>query len=44
MSESLEEILSYCRAKGRVCPMPQRWNDLWKILSEKKAVGPGDKL
>lgn len=32
---TLEEVVGYCRAEKRVCPVPQRWNDLYEILPDK---------
>ena len=32
MSDELESLLTYCRERSRVCPMPDRWNELWEIL------------
>ena len=31
MSTELDELLSHCREKARVCPMPQRWSELWEM-------------
>lgn len=28
----VESILALCRQNGRVCPMPDRWNDMFKLL------------
>ena len=28
----IDDLLAYVRAEGRVCPMPQHWDKLWKIL------------
>jgi hypothetical protein len=30
--ENVEEVMEYCRAKNRICPMPKQWNTLWKML------------
>ena len=32
---SLNELSAYCRQNGRVCPQPQSWNHLYKLLSNK---------
>jgi len=37
----LEELLKYVASQGRVCPAPQRWNDLWELLPNRKRVGGG---
>src|SRR5436309_2524782 len=41
MSESLEQLLSYCRENGRVCPVPTRWNELYQMLPETRQKGLG---
>lgn len=40
-SEQLEQLLSLARAERRVCPMPQKWNELWELLPERKRAGGG---
>lgn len=32
VNESAQSLLDYCRENNRACPMPQRWNALWKML------------
>lgn len=41
MSAELEELLAYSNAERRVCPQPQRWNELWELLPERKRVDNG---
>jgi hypothetical protein len=41
MAEALEQLLTYCRENERVCPAPQRWNELWQILPNKRRKGVG---
>ena len=41
MSAELEEVLAFSQAEQRVCPQPQRWNELWELLPNKKRVGAG---
>src|SRR6266700_2981034 len=41
MSESLEQLLSYCRENGRICPVPMQWNALYQILPETRRKGFG---
>jgi hypothetical protein len=41
MEEKLKALLEYVKAEGRVCPMPDYWNQLWKMLPDKKRVGMG---
>jgi hypothetical protein len=40
-SEKLEALLVYVQADGRICPQPQRWNELWKILPNKQQEDTG---
>lgn len=37
----LEELLGYVRANKRVCPMPGKWNELWKLLPNRKQKANG---
>jgi hypothetical protein len=37
----LDALLDYVRANGRVCPMPDGWNQLWEMLPSRQRVGPG---
>jgi hypothetical protein len=41
MPDTLEQLLSFCRKKGRVCPLPQRWNDLYRMLPKTQRRGTG---
>ena len=41
MTGSLEQLLSYCRENGRVCPVPTRWNELFQMLPETRRKGVG---
>jgi hypothetical protein len=36
-----EDLLAYCRANRRVCPMPILWQDLWKLLPGRRRVDGG---
>jgi hypothetical protein len=38
---SVKTLLAYCRDKSRVCPTPQPWNSLWKLLPNHSGVGTG---
>jgi ADP-ribosylglycohydrolase len=40
-SERLEDLLSFVRAEGRVCPMPDAWNRLWQMLTGSRGTGGG---
>lgn len=37
----IEDLLHYARANSRVCPLPNRWNELWEMLPGRKRVGSG---
>jgi hypothetical protein len=37
----LEDLLEFVRQNNRVCPQPQRWNELWEMLPERRRVGQG---
>jgi len=37
----LKDLLDYVRENRRVCPLPQRWNELWEMLPDHKRVGNG---
>ena len=41
MSIEVDQLLIYCREQGRVCPMPQRWNELSDMLPDKTRRGAG---
>ena len=40
-NDSYESLIAYCREKGRVCPLPLKWNELWEMLPSKKQKGSG---
>ena len=37
----LNDLLEFVRTNERVCPQPQRWNELWKMLPNRKRIGNG---
>jgi len=39
--EIVEEVMEYCRANNRICPMPKQWNKLWKMLPGSGRVTSG---
>jgi hypothetical protein len=41
MSKEAGELIAYCRENNRVCPQPDRWNELWKMLPGRKQIGAG---
>lgn len=38
---SVEAVIEFARADNRVCPQPQRWNELWQMLPDRQRVGAG---
>ena len=40
-NETVATLIAYCREKHRICPMPQKWNEMWEMLPEKKRKGAG---
>src|SRR6516165_1724976 len=36
---SLEAVLEFACAENRVCPQPQRGNELWEMLPKRKHIG-----
>ncbi len=34
----LKALLDFVRENGRVCPIPQRWNELWAMLPSRRRV------
>ena len=40
-TETPEALVAYCREKDRVCPVPAKWNELWKTLPDRVRVGSG---
>jgi len=41
MTASMESIIRYCTDRKRICPQPNEWNELWKMLPNKVQVGAG---
>lgn len=37
----LEQLLLETASNGRVCPQPAHWNELWKLLPDRKRVDGG---
>jgi hypothetical protein len=37
----LSSLLAYVQVDGRICPQPDRWNQLWERLPNKQRVGGG---
>lgn len=38
---SIQDLIDYCRKNNRVCPMPNKWSELYELLPDKKRVGGG---
>lgn len=41
VADTLDDLLAYCQADGRVCPQPQRWNELWQLLPDIRRKDAG---
>jgi len=39
MTENIQRIVAACDEKGRVCPQPMKWNDLWQMLPGRRRTG-----
>jgi hypothetical protein len=37
--ETSDGLINYCRENGRVCPLPQKWSELYERLPNKTRVG-----
>ena len=37
----LAELRSFVQQNQRVCPLPDRWHELWKMLPDRRRVGAG---
>ena len=38
---SIEQVIAETQKNGRVCPQPQRWNELYKLLPDRKRKDNG---
>jgi hypothetical protein len=41
MSNKMNELLLFVKSDKRVCPQPQKWNELWKLLPDRKQISTG---
>ena len=41
MQPKLQSLIQFCSSNGRVCPQPQKWNELWEMLPDKTRDGLG---
>jgi hypothetical protein len=39
--KQLEQLLSSAQEGKRVCPVPQKWNELWELLPQRRQFGAG---
>ena len=42
MKIMLEALKEYAQESDRVCPIPDKWNQLWEMLPNKKRAPGGD--
>ncbi len=38
---SLKQVLEEAQKNARICPQPQKWNELYELLPNKKRKGKG---
>jgi hypothetical protein len=38
-NETVTQLIKYCQANGRICPLPDHWNQLWNMLPGKRRAG-----
>jgi len=41
MNETAKSLIAYCSENGRVCPLPEKWNQLWEKLPNRARKGAG---
>jgi len=41
MKDKLKSLIDYVQSEGRVCPIPTFWNDMWKMLPERRQKDNG---
>ena len=41
MTTQLNNLFDYCKENERVCPIPMKWNELWKMLPGRSRQGNG---
>ena len=39
MSDTVNDLIAYCRENNRVCPQPQQWHALWEMLPSRVRRG-----
>jgi hypothetical protein len=40
-ADQIKELIEYSSANNRVCPLPYLWNELWKMIPERKETVNG---
>ena len=41
MNDRVEKLKEYCQSNDRVCPQPQKWANLYDVLSNTKQLPTG---
>ena len=41
MNEQTKALMEYAKENGQVCPKPDKWNELWEMLPDRKQKGYG---
>lgn len=41
MSETASNLIAYCKEEGRICPIPQKWSQLYELLPNRRRSGSG---
>lgn len=41
MIDASKSLVSFCKERNRVCPLPQQWNRLWELLPNRSQKGAG---
>jgi hypothetical protein len=36
---TIEAFISTLSAEGKVCPLPEKWNQLWQMLPNRRQIG-----
>lgn len=36
-----QELIEFSRSNGRICPQPNRWNEMYQLLPNTRRVGNG---
>ena len=41
VDDLLKNLMGFLNKNGRICPQPKKWNELWKMLPDRKQKGNG---